>query len=374
MVQLEAFNNWFIGKKVNGQEITPNINKLVKETMYYDNFYRETAQGRTSDAEFLTNESMLPLSSGSADVRFANDDFDSLASTLKENGYQTAAFHAYTKSFWNRYAMYQNHGFDTFYSKEDFKPGEIAGWALGDRPFFQQSIDKMLTMKKPFYAFMISLSSHHPYDIQSKYRTLDVTGYSGIFADYLESVHYVDASIGDMVARLKKEGLWDNTILVMYGDHDYGVDDDKDMLKIAGMTDTPLHAEEKFDQVPFIIHLPHSEKPGTYTKTAGQVDVAPTILHALGISTSNKYMMGSNILTKGNNLVPFRYGSYTNGKVFFVGAQDGMFEHGTCYDMTTEAQVNVEQCRPDYSKAREMYKVSDNVIYGNLIKEFRNKK
>ncbi|MES1043527.1 LTA synthase family protein [Heyndrickxia oleronia] len=373
MIQLEAFNNFFINQKVNGQEITPNINKLIKDSMYYKNFYHEAAQGRTSDAEFLTNESMYPLTSGSVYVRYGNQKFDGLATNLSKAGYTTAAFHAYEKSFWNRYVMYQNNGMQHFFGKDDFKPGEIAGWALGDRPFFQQAIDKMKTFDQPFYSFMISLTSHHPYEIQSQYKELNLEGYSGIFANYLQSVHYTDKAIGEMVERLKKEGLWDKSVLIMYGDHDYGVKEDANMTKIAGVENTPLNVERLYNQVPLIIHLPNDAGKGIYEKAAGQLDIAPTIFHLLGMKPNNLYMMGSNIVSKEDNLVVFRYGSFTDGKVYYKASQDGVFNNGICYDLKTEQETDVQQCKAGYDESRERLTISDHMIMGNLVTEFEGK-
>lgn len=371
IVQLEAFNNFFINKKVNGQEITPNLNRLLEDSMYYENFYHQTAQGRTSDAEFLANESLYPLSSGSVYVRFADKEYDALPRILGENGYETAAFHSYEKSFWNRYVMYNNIGFDHFYGESDFQPGEIAGWALGDRPFFQQAVDKLVTFEKPFYGFLVALTSHHPYNIQAEYQKLNVEGYEGVFANYLHAVHYVDQAVGELVERLKKEGLWDETIFIAYGDHDYGVDESEMMLGIAELENTPLHAEMVFNQIPFFMHLPHDEGKGIYSQAAGQIDIAPTILHLLGIDTSQLYMMGNNMLVEDPHIVAFRYGSFTDGQVYFKASPEFLFEKGTCYDLESMEEIEVNACRSRYFDAREQLLISDDMITGNLIKKFK---
>lgn len=372
VVQLEAFNNFFINKDINGQAITPHINEILGESMYYRNFYHQTAQGRTADAEFLANESLHPMSAGAAYVKYANRTYDSLAAILRENGYETAAFHAYDKTFWNRYAIYQNTGFDHFFGDKDFREAEIAGWTLGDRPFFQQSIDKMLEFDKPFYSFLVALSSHHPYDIQDQFKTLDLTGYEGIFANYIHSVHYVDQAVGEMVERLKAEGLWDDSIFILYGDHDYGVKEEESMAKVAGSLSDPLTVEQLYNQIPLIIHLPNDEGQGVYANTAGQIDIAPTILHLLGLVPDELYMMGSNVTDGENNLVAFRYGSYTDGTVYFKASQDGVFENGTCYDLQTRAVTEVKACLEGYKEAQKRLRVSDNVLLGNLIRKMKD--
>jgi phosphoglycerol transferase MdoB-like AlkP superfamily enzyme len=374
MLQLEAFQNWVINRKINGEEITPNINKLLGESMYYPNFSLQTGQGRTSDAEFLANASLHPLYSGSVYVRYPSNKYDSLPSILKQNGYETAAFHAYKKSFWNRYVMYDNYGIDHFYGEGDFKDGEIAGWTLGDRPFLQQSVDKMLKLKQPFYSFVIALSSHHPYNIQAKYRTLDVGEYEGtIVGDYLHSVHYVDEAVGMMVERLKKENLWDNSVFLLYGDHDYGVDNNGAMLTIAGEDFTPYNIEKTYHEVPLVMHLPNGKGNGVYEKTGGQLDLSPTILHALGIPFGKHYMMGDNLFEDKNQLVVHRNLSFTNGDYTYKASTDGFFNKGTCFDGKTGQVTDVELCKPGWDQAKKELSISDKIINSDGLRKLMKK-
>lgn len=119
---------------------------------------------------------------------------------FQANGYSTAAFHAYEPNFWNRYGIYGNIGFEQFFSKKDFVMDEKVGWALGDESLFRQSLEKMKQMDKPFYSFIVGLSSHHPFTISEKYKKLNLGEYEGTdFGNYLHSLNYVDYAIGKMV-------------------------------------------------------------------------------------------------------------------------------------------------------------------------------
>jgi lipoteichoic acid synthase len=374
MIQLEAFQNFVINQKINGEEITPNINKLINYSMYFPNFSLQTGQGRTSDAEFLANASLHPLYSGSVYVRYPSNTFDSLPGILKQNGYETAAFHAYKKSFWNRYVVYDNYGFDHFFGEGDFKDGEIAGWTLGDKPFMQQSVDELVKMEKPFYGFMVALTSHHPYNIQSKFRTLDVGEYEGsIVGDYLHSVHYVDEAVGMLVERLKKENLWDETVLLLYGDHDYGVDNNEAMMKIAGEDFTPYNIEKTFHEVPLVMHLPNDEGKGVYERTGGQLDLSPTILHALGVPFDDRFQMGGNLFEEKNQLVVQRDLSFTNGDYTYKSSVDGFFDKGTCFDGKTGKITDINLCKPAYDQAKKELNISDKVIFSNVLEKFMKK-
>lgn len=101
------------------------------------------------------------------------------------------------------------------------------------------------------------------------------------------------------------------------------------------------------------------------------MDLAPTLLNLAGIPTEGLYLMGDDLLSERDPLVVFRYGSFTDGERFYKNSLDGIFENGTCYDVASGQGVAVEECRTEYERARERLRVSDNVIYGNLLLEFR---
>ncbi len=123
VVQLESFMNFAIGKTYQGIELTPNLNKLIKDkdTIYFDNYYQQVSAGNTSDAEFATNNSIIGSSYSYTYALYYENYFKGLPWLLKEKGYSTAVYHAYNKTFWNRDKAYTNLGFDKFFSKNDFK-------------------------------------------------------------------------------------------------------------------------------------------------------------------------------------------------------------------------------------------------------------
>ncbi|WP_171005661.1 LTA synthase family protein [Bacillus sp. E(2018)] len=371
MVQLEAYQNYIIDKKVNGQEITPNLNKLKKDAFYFNDIHHQTASGRTSDAEFSTNASLYPLATGSAYVRFPRNEYDSLPALFKQNGYDTAAFHAYKPGFWNRYIVYPNLGFNEFHSLEDYEEGEQIGWALGDESFFLQSTDKMKKMKDPFYSFLIALTSHYPYTMPSEYQTLklDDVGDANL-RNYLQSVHYVDQAIGTFIDQLKKEGLWDNSVVVFYGDHDSGyMQADTPSTTFANEKGDKLGELEVKDGIPLFIHVPGVEGE-EIDKAGGQVDIMPTLLHLFGMEDKNYHHIGNNLLDGKEGSVVFRYGSVKSDKFYYKSAYDLQLQNGACYDIQSRQAVTAETCRPLYKRSVEQLSISDDVIFGNLIEQW----
>ncbi|GAB7389214.1 LTA synthase family protein [Bacillaceae bacterium] len=377
IVQLESFQSYVIGKKINGREITPHLNRLKEETMYFSRFYHQVGQGRTSDAEFLANASLYPLPSGSVFVRYPGNEYDALPKILREHGYYTAAFHAYEKSFWNRYVMYKNFQFDDFYGKGDFAPGENVGpfAALGDKGLFRQTVailkGKREEAKKPFYGFVVALSSHHPYTgIPGKYQTLDLGPYAGtMFGNYLQALHYVDEAVGELVSLLKKEGLWDDTVLVIYGDHDSGIPLDAGMAAYVGMEWDELSQAQSAQGVPFFLHIPGRPERGEFPYTTGMIDIAPTLLHLLGIPPDRYAHMGGNMLRLKDHLVAFRYGSFAFADRFYKASKDGVFGNGSCYDARTGKKVDTSECAHLFQTAQNRLRLSDRVIYGDLLRE-----
>ncbi|WP_322922610.1 LTA synthase family protein [Paenibacillus campi] len=371
-VQGEAFMNFVIGKSFNGQEITPNINRLMKESMYFSQYYHQTGQGRTSDADIGSNASLHPLPTGSVFTRYADHQYDTLPNILSKQGYQSYVFHAYEPSFWNRSVMYQNMGYTKFFSKNDFTIDEPLGWSLGDKSFFRQSVQKMSQLKQPFYSFMITLSSHHPFTLPPSVQELDMGDLSGTtFGDYIQALHYVDAALGEMEDELKANGLWDKTILVFYGDHDDSLKEKEPMEEFLGKSLSDLDMEQLMNQVPMLIHLPDGAHAGTYNIPAGQLDMTPSLLHLLGVNASSYYLMGNDMFNdREKKLVVLRTGAFSDGNIFYIPSADGVFEHGTAYDLKTRQTTDIERARAGFTEAQKRLNISDELITGDLIRKF----
>ncbi|WP_410511840.1 LTA synthase family protein [Paenibacillus sp. BR2-3] len=372
VIQAEAFMNFMVGASVNGQEVTPNLNALMKESLYFSHYYHQTAQGRTSDADFASNGSLYPLTSGSIFVRYPDHHFDVLPAILKENGYSANAFHAYEGSFWNRQLMYSAMGYDRFYTKKDYTLNEPLGWSLGDKSFLRQSLTAMEPLKQPFYSFLTTLSSHYPYSLPEEVQKLDTGEFAGtIFGDYLEAIHYTDEALGQLAEGLKKDGLWENTILVFYGDHDNSIKETSYYEQFLGKSLTALDMLEIMHQVPLLVHL-----PGAYTgtidpKPAGQLDLTPSLLHLLGISRDPYYLMGNNLFSGQERLVTLRSGAFANAELAYLPGDDGQFTSGTCYNLDTRGTAPVKQCRTGFEESKTRLKISDDIMKYDAIRTFK---
>lgn len=368
VVQLESFQTSVIGQQVNGQELTPHLNALKEESNFFPSFYHQTHEGRTSDAEFITLTSLHPLKSGSVYTQYAENEFDALPELLKNAGYDTAAMHAFEKDFWNRDDFYKNIGFNHFFSQTDFPDNADIGMALNDKDFLTTSIELTEQLEEPYFAFMVALSSHTPYEIPAELEQLDLAGYEDpLLKGYYETIHYVDGAVGVMMEELKQRNMWDDSLIVFYGDHDSGLTQpDSEMAQELGAK-TEVELFELDHQVPLFIKEPNMERGSLIDDPGGQMDIAPTILDIVDINPS--YMLGQSLLDDDSNLTVFRDGAFRYEEFYFKPNLTAPGESGICYNTTLGTEVEFDQCSDHIETAADQLRISDLIIQKNALKE-----
>lgn len=363
LISLESVQSFVIGEKVNGKEITPFLNEFLKESYYFDEFYHQTGQGKTSDSEFLLDNSLYPLDRGAVFFTHSDNEFSSMTEKLKENGYFTASFHANNKSFWNRDVMYNTLGYDRFYSMPDYEiaSDNSVGWGMKDIDFFKQSIPYLKDQQQPFYSKFITLTNHFPFHIDNEDRVIDeFDSESGTLNRYFPTVRYTDEAIKLFIEDLKKEGLYDDSVIVMYGDH-YGISENHNqaMAKFLGKEVTPFESVQ-LQRVPMIIHIPGQEGK-TISSVSGQIDLRPTLLHLLGISSKSDIQFGSDLFTKKqDDFIVLRDGSFIT--------ENYVYTKGTCYSKTTGEPIEKRNCDSINKLAKQELRYSDRIIYGDLLR------
>ena len=377
VVQLESFQNFLIGASYEGQVITPNLNRLLQEdTLYFDHYYQQIGKGSTSDAEFASQNSFLPVMYGQSYTRFMDNAFYGLPWIMRENGYSATAFHGYVGEFWNRDEAYPQQGFEDFYSAEDFVVNDdnTVGWGLGDESFFRQSVSVMKSLPKPFYSFLITLTSHNPYDITDRYEGIQLRPEQEdtLFGNYLNAVHYTDAAIGTFLSQLKQEGLYDNSIIVFYGDH-FGLKatDEENQEQMSAFLGHTYDYDEMFN-IPLIVHIPGSGVSETISTAGGQIDFMPTIVDLMGYNDSVRVALGKNILTQEEGFVVSQAymlkGSFITDDIAFEISKDGIFEHSRAWDLhTREAIEDIEPFREQYEKALQFVDLSTAMLEQNYM-------
>lgn len=366
VVSMESLQNFVINEDMNGEVITPFLNELTNDsdTMYFSNFYHQTGLGKTSDSEFIVENSLYPLGGGAVFFTHSGNTFNSLSNRLGENGYHTSVMHANNKSFWNRDMMYQSLGIDTFYDLDSYTIGEgqAVNWGMKDIPFFEQSAAILAEEKQPFFTRMITLTNHYPFTLDEEDKMIpEYTSNSGTLNRYFQTVRYMDESLRVFFDELKEQGLYEDSIIVMYGDH-YGISDNhnKAMSQFLGEEVTP-YTSAKLQEVPLFIHIPDSGVGGERTDIAGQIDLRPTILHMAGIDTSKDIQLGTDIFAEDREQkVIFRDGGFVT--------EDVLFTKNTCYDAETGEEIERTLCDEEILTTNQELNYSDQLINGDLLR------
>ena len=364
MVQLESFQDFVFQTSVGGEALTPNMNAIRSESLVYPNLYHQAYQAKTSDNEMLVENGLYPITNGSAFMTYSRNTYDSLPGMFREKGYETMANHAFKASFWNRHVMYPNIGYDHFNSADDFSDGEQVGWGLGDKSFLVESVQKMADMKQPFFSYNITLTSHHPYTMPAHLKTLDTSAIKKpVVADYLHAVHYVDEAVGLFVEELKKQGLWENSIVVFWGDHDAGifksVSDYQDVYPLKNDYEAFIETRN----IPFFIHFPNGEHSGVNTKVAAHSGIGETVLELAGIE-DDAIRLGESLLKKNPSFVPLRDGSYIAKDTAYNASGVGL-----CYDRKTGNVIDKYSCLQVQKKASTILQLSDDILATDWIKK-----
>lgn len=385
VIQMESFQNFVIGKSYNGQELTPNLNKLIQDkgTLYFDNFYQQVGSGNTSDAELAINHSIYGSLTSYSYKNHQDNYYRGLPALLKDKGYTTSVFHAFwDKSFWNRENIYPNIGFDTFYGGVDNGPNSFRltknmGWGLTDDEFFNQSIEFMKQIPQPFYNFMITLSNHHPFKMLDEYTFIQLApeDQGTLVGNYLNSVAFTDYAIGQFIERLKTENLYDNTIIALYGDHLGLTLNDPDISQSMGRLLGKPYDYEDMMKVPLIIHIPGTEEPiqERITISAGQLDFLPTMAYLMGFESLDTIYLGHNALTIGSGFVAeqtyMTKGSFFQDDIVYEMSRDGVFENGRAYNQKTGMRVPIEDCYQGYLRSMDIINASEYIMKNDVIKK-----
>lgn len=375
VIQLEALQDFVINTLYNEQEITPNLNKLIeKDTIYFDQYYSNTGKGNTADAEFSSLNSLYPLIDGEIYRLYEDSTFNGLPWLMREQGYRSFAVHGYEGDFWNREAAYPYQGFEDYISMEDLNQDELIGMGISDKSMFSQLVPILKDQQTPFFSFVITLTNHHPFNIDDEYKTLELLeeDIDTKFGAYLQSVHYTDEAIGQFINDLKAAGLYDNTVIALYGDHhglNCGMEDVWE--SVSNFIGRNYDYDEMLN-IPMAIHIPNSNISENIHTTGGQIDFLPTIANIMGLTLENTLILGQDLVNAKDGFVAFTTylfeGSFANNEVIFQISREEVFEHSRAWYIGTNDEVDVLQYQEEYDKALLLKKTSKEILEQNLMR------
>lgn len=377
VIHLESFQQFLIDYKWHGKEVTPNLNKLyhANDTISFDNFFNQVGQGKTSDAEIMLENSIFGLQSGSAMSSYGTSNtFESAPAILgQQAGYTSAVMHGGAGSFWNRDNAYKSFGYDYFMPLSYYqnKKGYYLGYGIKDKLFFDQSIKYIEHLPQPFYLKMITVTNHYPYDLDKKNQSIDKTDTGDKTVDgYVQTAHYLDEAIGELMSYLKKSGLEKNTLIMLYGDH-YGISGNhhKASAQLLNKDSFNNFDNLQFQRVPLMFHMP-GLKGGINHTYGGEIDVRPTLFNLLGINDQNMIQFGHSLLAKNApQIVAQRNGDFITPKYSKV---EGSYYYTNSGKRVTHPSKKVKaQLASISNTVTTELSLSDRVITGNLLRFYK---
>ncbi|MBC8062088.1 MAG: LTA synthase family protein [Clostridiaceae bacterium] len=296
-IQVESLENFVINQSYEGQSITPNLNKLLKNSFYFSNLYEQVNNGNSGDADLMVNASVLPLRRGSTFSRFPQNQYNTLPALLKEESdYFSRTIHAASGDIWNLSRGLESFSFDEAWDIKDFNDSEIFNMGVTDESFLNKVATLPQKDKMPFYYYAVTVTSHVPFALADDMKGLKLKADfdKTAMGAYFQSVNYADKQIGNFIKTLDAKGILDNTEIVIMGDHSgvhkYYEDEVNSLAEKESWWDND-------SKVAFMIY--DKNLKGKEIKTIGaQIDVLPTLASLMGINEA-KYKntsIGRNLL------------------------------------------------------------------------------
>ena len=387
-VHLESFQQFLIDYKLQADgkeyEVTPFLNSLYhsNSTLAFSNVFNQVKAGKTSDAETMIETGLFGLNQGSFMVNYGGTNTQQAAPFIlsKNGGYTSAVFHGNAGSFWNRNTAYKQWGYNYFFDASYFTKQDDTNsfqYGLNDKIMLKDSIKYLERLQQPFYVKYITVSNHYPYTTSligdeigfPLAKTKDET-INGYFA----TANYLDSSVKALFDYLKESGLYDNSIIVLYGDH-FGISQTRNpnLAPLVGKTSETWsnYDNAMMQRVPYMVVVPGMDKGKIIDTYAGQVDMLPTLEHLLGIDSKNYLQVGQDMLSSqhqqitafrsSNNFVTPKYTSF-NGRTYYT--QTG--EEITNPDETIKKEL--DEIR---NAANTQLKMSDAIQTGDLIRFYK---
>lgn len=398
-IHAESIQNFLIDLKINGEYVTPNINKFASEGIYFSKFYPQISVGTSSDTEFTLLSGLLPSSNGTVFVNYYDREYPSLVDGFNSIGYHTFSMHGNDREYWNRATMHEKMGYNKFYGMEsymipDILSNEYIGLGISDKEFFKQSIPLLREIKnnnQNFMGTMITLSNHSPFNDIEKYGEFDVTlDYTYVdngkkyttkldyldgttMGNYIKSSHYADMAFGEFMNSLEENSLLEDLVIVFYGDHEsriskkefnylYNYDPVTGGLlneSDPAYVDVNQYFYELLRNTPLIIWSGDEEFNMNISEVMGMYDVLPTIANMFGFKED--YSLGHDIFSDEENIVVFPNGNVLTDKVYYSELNE---EYITFTDQAIDKSY-IDRIR-DYGS--NLIEVSNGIIKYDLIK------
>lgn len=300
ILQLESVQEFVVNKEINGKQITPNLNKFLRENIEFTNMHMQS-YSTTADSEHTTINSIYPMENGMSFSKYYTNTYDDIFKIFNEKGYHTSYMHGNYPYFWNRGNVYGRLNLDRLELKEQFDDlSENINGDLSDELLYRQAVQKLKKYEQPFFSYIVAASSHTPFTLEglqdrSKV-SIDVGKYKyTYFGYYLEAVNYADYAFGVFLEELQKEGLYEDTAILVFGDHNglnmYN-DEMIDFLKQVNPKLTDVDLKLNYTRVLCGFKIPGMSNI-KIEKPINKLDVKPTLANMCNLKDT--FSLGTNM-------------------------------------------------------------------------------
>lgn len=353
VVQLESVQNFVVNRKINGKEITPNLNKFLNENVEFTNMQNQSYSS-TSDSEFAVMNSVYPLENGMCFAQYPSNDYDNMFNEFKNSDYTTAYIHGNNGGFWNRQAVYSRLKIDDLVFDDVFDSNvERVSNYVSDEEVYKKAVERMKTYDGKFMFSIVAASSHTAFDMpglrdREKKVNIDVGQYKDMyFGNYLEAMNYADYAFGIFIDELKEAGLYEDSVILVYGDHAglqmYNWEMQDFIKEVRPLND--IQAQINYSNVLCGIKIPGVDKM-QITKPVSKVDVKPTLMELCGIEDT--FSLGKSMFSNKD------FVCLNNGKII----TDKYFYDGDWYSIETGEKLNLSNMPAKEVEKLNFYKES----------------
>lgn len=312
VILAESLESWVLEQTVEGQELTPCLNRLLKDstTIYAPYVVSQVKGGRSIDAQLMVNTGLLPIDNGVYSLKYPHSTYPSLARAMKQKYGSSAKAYTLTGDkpmVWNQSVIEPVFGYDGLLSKTDFVNDEPVGPRyrpqIGDGSLMRQIADKIRRRKVwddngQMLLQCVTYSGHFPFVLPERLRQVTFSDrFPPRMRDYMMTANYTDRALGQFVEQLRTDGIYEHTLIVITGDHEGLVDMRSEWCASEGghglVSEDPM--------VPLIIL--NAPKGMRYEQVMGQIDIYPTLLQLLGLTDYAWQGLGLSIIDTNNKRV-----------------------------------------------------------------------
>jgi|GEM_PF-3157954 len=304
-LQVESLDSAIVARQHDGTPVAPFIQSLSQRSVNLRRHIALHTKGSVdADASVITGSFPAPYRSLYSSVDLAR--YPSIARDLSATGYTTAVFHSNRGSFFDRDKAVRSVGFDKWYFQPFYAEalGTGKGWGVNDEDFLRLTADEIARLPAPFFAHVITITSHAPFDfdIKGKHAPVFESIQDPLLRGYFDAIHFVDQAVEKFFGQLEEAGLLNNTVVILYGDHDahlYYPGEEKGGMRYLSMDylgDLSSEALSYPSHVPAMIITPDGAT-GVIDKPTLHVDLVPTTLNLLGLETPAETYLGNSVFS-----------------------------------------------------------------------------